>query len=225
MARKLTRIKIFFILAISAILLSFQCTAQVVPDTSLNKVFPPPSNDLRNETPAVNVDSTNRGNHPLLNQMKDTVVKKTPFQPNPKKAGLYSAILPGLGQLYNRQYWKVPVIYAGAAVAGYFIADNLKNYHAYRKAYIGRLNNPYPNDPYPNYTTANLQQLQSDYERFLDLSVLISGVGYALQVMDAIVAAHLKNFDISPDISMRMQPVTLPLPNGTGAGLGLVVNF
>ena len=152
----------------------------------------------------------------------DTFTRPGVFQPNPKRAGLYSAILPGLGQFYNRQYWKVPVIYAGLAVAGYYFADNLTNYQNYRKAYIGRINNPYPTDPYvKTYTTDQLNQLQNDYNKYLDLTALFTGLGYALQVMEAITAAHLKNFDISRDISLHVQPVAFP----KGAGLGLVVNF
>ncbi len=148
--------------------------------------------------------------------------KKVRFQPNPKKAGLYSSIVPGLGQAYNREYWKVPVIYVGIGVAGYFFFHNLDNYQSYRKAYIGRVNNPYPTDKYVGiYTNDQLQQLQNDYNKYLDLTVLFSTIGYALQVIDAITSAHLKNFDISRDISMRVLPV--PTPNG--AGLGLVVNF
>ena len=144
------------------------------------------------------------------------------FQPNPKRAGLYSAILPGLGQFYNRQYWKVPVIYAGLGIAAYFINDNLTQYRDYRKAYIGRINNPYPTDKYVNtYTTDQLQQLQNDYNKYLDLSILFTGIGYGLQVMEAITAAHLKNFDVSRDISLHVQPVAFP----KGAGLGIVMNF
>jgi len=144
------------------------------------------------------------------------------FQPNPKRAGLYSAILPGLGQFYNRQYWKVPVIYAGLAVAGYFINDNLTQYRDFRRAYIGRINNPYPTDKYVNtYTTDQLQQLQNDYNKYLDLSIMFTTIGYGLQIMEAITAAHLKNFDVSRDISLHLQPVAFP----KGAGLGIVMNF
>lgn len=155
--------------------------------------------------------------------MADTLPAKVlPFQPNPKKSGMYSALLPGMGQIYNRQYWKAPVIYAGLAVAGYFFVDNLNNYRDYRKAYIGRTNNPYPTDKYVGiYSTDQLQQLQNDYNRFLDLTVLFTTLGYALQVIDAITSAHLKNFDISRDISMRVAPVANP----QGLGLGLVMNF
>lgn len=152
----------------------------------------------------------------------DSILNKQPFQPNPKKAGLYSAILPGLGQLYNRQYWKIPVIYAGLAVAGYFFNDNLQHYQDYRKAYIGRINNPYPTDKYVGkYTVDQLNQLQNDYNKFLNLTVLFTGVGYSLQVLEAITGAHLKNFDVSRDISLHVQPVAYP----KAVGMGLVMNF
>jgi len=145
--------------------------------------------------------------------------RKLPFQPNPKKAGLYSSIIPGLGQFYNREYWKIPMIYAGAAVAGYFFIKNLNSYNDYRMAYIGRINNPYPSDKYVNiYTTSQLQQLQNDYNKYLDMTVLFSGLGYALQVLDAVTSAHLKNFDISRDISFRVLPQVTPM----GAGISLV---
>ncbi len=145
-----------------------------------------------------------------------------PFQPNPKRAGLFSAILPGLGQAYNRQYWKVPVIYAGLGAAGYFMVDNYNNYQSYRKAYVGRINNPYYTDQYTNiYTSAQLKQLQDDYNRFLDMTVLFTGVGYALQIVEAMTGAHLKNFDVSRDLSVNIRPSIQP--NYVGIGLVLSV--
>jgi hypothetical protein len=170
--------------------------------------------------------SNNNAHDTLLKTQPKTdpavLLKKQPFQPNPKRAGLYSAILPGLGQFYNRQYWKVPVVYAGLGVAGYFIANNLSNYQSYRKAYIGRINNPYPTDKYVNiYSASQLQQLQDEYKKYLDLSVLFTGVGYTLQILEAMTGAHLKNFDVSRDISMQFTPVAYP----NGVGMGMVVNF
>ena len=155
---------------------------------------------------------------------KDKELPQRPgrFQPNPKKAGLYSAIVPGLGQAYNRQYWKVPVVYAGIGIAGYFFFNNLDKYQSYRQAYISRINNPAPSDKYVGiYDNSQLQQLQNDYNKYLDMTVLFSGIGYALQVIDAITSAHLKNFDISRDISMHMSPI--PLPHGVG--MAMAVNF
>ena len=150
--------------------------------------------------------------------LKDSVAAKPgKFQPNPKKAGLYSAILPGLGQFYNRQYWKVPVIYVGLGVASYFFIDNYNNYQSYRKAYVGRINNPYYTDKYVNiYTTDQLNQLQNDYNKYLDLTALLTGIGYTLQVIEAMTGAHLKNFDISRDLSMQMHPIAGPGTIGLG---------
>ncbi|MEI8278483.1 MAG: DUF5683 domain-containing protein [Bacteroidota bacterium] len=149
--------------------------------------------------------------------------KKEKFQPKPKKSGLYSAILPGMGQLYNRQYWKVPVIYAGMAVAVYFLAFNIDQYNTYRKAYIGRISNdPTIHDAFEGiYDTQSLKQLQDGYKRYVDISVLVTALGYVIQVMDAVTFAHLKNFDVSKDISMQVQPIALP----GGLGVGLVLNF
>lgn len=137
---------------------------------------------------------------------------KERFQPIPKKAILYSAILPGLGQVYNRQYWKVPIIYAGMAVA--FIAYDFNNsrYQQYKKAYIARIdNNPSTTDEFVGlYTDANLKTLQDSYKRFADMTILFTAIGFAVQSLDALTAAHLKNFDVSKDISFRFSPTVLP---------------
>jgi hypothetical protein len=213
--------RIRFIIAIicSLTAASQYCFAQAAPDTALNNIttdtarqkIAMPGAVVKQSLVKPRVDAT-----PLI------AAKPKPFQPNPKKAGLYSALVPGLGQLYNRQYWKVPVVYVGLGVAGYFIIDNENNYQSYRKAYIGRINNNNPTDKYVGiYTQSQLQQLQNDYSRYLDLTVLLSALGYTLQVLDAITAAHLKNFDISRDISMHIAPVAMP----NGVGLGLVMNF
>jgi len=149
--------------------------------------------------------------------------KLRPFQPNPKKSALYSAILPGAGQLYNRQYWKIPIIYAGVGAAIYFIVDNTNRYQRYREGYIARITNANVQDEFTDrYSKADLQVLQSAYRKYLDMTLLFTGIGYTLQVMDALAFAHLKNFDVSKDISMRFQPVALPHGD---PGLGIVMRF
>ena len=137
---------------------------------------------------------------------------KERFQPIPKKAILYSAILPGLGQVYNRQYWKVPIIYAGMAAAFIAYDFNSSRYETYKKAYIARIdNNPSTTDEFVGlYTDANLKTLQDSYKRFADMTILLTAVGFAIQSLDALTAAHLKNFDVSKDISFRFSPTVLP---------------
>ncbi len=192
--------------------------AQAVPDTSLNTVF----RDTTKINDAIQAKKTDDSMkavavaHPV--PIIDTT-KKFRFRthnPIPKRAGMYSAILPGLGQLYNGQYWKIPVIYAGIGVSAYYFAYNLTNYNSYRKAYID-----YPNDTYgAKYTQSQLQQIRDDFERYLDFTVLLAGAGYMIQILDAVAAAHLKDFDISRDLSLKMRPVVLP----NGIGFGLVLN-
>lgn len=150
--------------------------------------------------------------------------QKTVSLISPKRTGLYSAILPGLGQAFNHQYWKIPIIYAGAAVAAYYIYDNRKNYNDFRSVYIGRISNdPDAFRQHPELTSiSQVEDAMNYYRHYLDLSVVFSVAGYALQIMDAVVFANLKGFDISPDISLRVRPV---IYNTGGAGLGLVMNF
>jgi len=220
---------LFIILVLGMSLTCAQrCQAQFSPDTTYSGVTRDTSGTKGPEAgtwqvikPAAKTDTT-EPQESEADTIPATPVKEGPFQPNPKKSAMYSAILPGLGQLYNRQYWKIPVIYVGLGVAGYFIVENLNNYQSYRKAYVGRINNNYPTDQYVGiYSSDQLDQLQNDYSKYLDLTVLITSIGYIVQILDAVTSAHLKNFDISRDISMKMKPVIFP----TGAGVGLVVNF
>jgi len=175
--------------------------------------------DTLPETPIATTPTTANADSTRVVTADSTSKKHKIFQPNPKKAGLYSAIFPGFGQIYNRQYWKVPVVYALLGVAGYFIVTNQSHYQEYRKAYIGRQTNDLSTETANTllYTTNQLKTLQDGYKRYLDITVLLTGVGYTLQILDAVVFAHLKNFDISKDISMRLQP--LAMPNGN-AGVG-----
>ncbi len=130
--------------------------------------------------------------------------------------------MPGLGQYYNKQYWKVGVIYVGVGAAVYFVSDNLKNYNKYRRLYAGYRSNDETVTAETEYTEAQVKTLQDYYRRNLDLTVLFSALGYTLQVVDAVVFAHLKNFDITEDISLRARPVLTPQG---GIGFGLVMNF
>lgn len=154
--------------------------------------------------------------------MVDTLVKKRQ-EVIPKKSGLYAAILPGLGQLYNRQYWKIGVVYAALGVGTGFIIYNNKEYKYWKKIYVGRLSHDADAMNQEIYLSDNQVKMQQDfYRKNMDMSILLTGLGYALQIIDAIVFAHLRDFDISPDISMKIKPVMLPQ---SGAGIGLVVNF
>ncbi len=183
--------------------------AQAVPDTSLKHPIPDSARASQQEVLG------------LRNDAEGVQYQQQPWQPNPKKAGLFSAILPGSGQLYNKQYWKIPVVYVGVGAAAYFIQFNTSKYQSYRKAYIASLEGK-PHDYSGVYDQGALKQLQDGYKRYLDMTILFTALGYTLQVIDAVVFAHLRNFDVSRDITLRLQPVAHP---SGGAGIGLVMNF
>jgi len=172
---------------------------QAIPDSARAKH----QEEMRNSAPDVAVSNRTK-----------------PLYPNPKKAGLFSAVLPGSGQLYNKQYWKIPVVYAGVAGAAYLIKFNSDKYHTYRTAYIASLEGR-THEFTGIYDQEALKQLQDGYKKFLDLTVLYTAIAYTLQVIDAVVFAHLRNFEVSQDLSLRLKPIN----DGRGYGLGLALSW
>jgi len=199
--------------------------AQAMPDTSLNQGLV--SDSLKDKKEAELVERTKVVPLAPTADAAPVVTEKKVYEPKPKKSALYSAIFPGIGQINNRQYWKVPVVYVGVGVAAYFLVENTRQYRRYRKAYVERLSNPNYQDEFselysnnPNLPTL-LKNNQDQYKKWLDMTYLYTGVGYLLQIVDALAFAHLKNFDISQDISLRFQTV----PNPNGVGVGFVMRF
>lgn len=122
----------------------------------------------------------------------------------PKKAMIRSIILPGLGQAYNKQYWKIPVVYAGFGALIYAASYNADLYYTYRKAYREKIDG-LPSD-YPNTTPATLRQARDNARKNMELSYIALVGVYGLNVLDAFVSAHLKTFEISDDIGLRIKP-------------------
>ena len=154
----------------------------------------------------------------------DSLHKKQKFQPDAKRAGLYSALIPGMGQLYNRQYWKMPIVYAAMGTTIYFAIKRNNEYLRYRKAYIARIaSGANSNDEFQGIlTTEGIKQYQDEAKQNMDMMIVYTVIGYAGQIMEAISGAHLRNFDISKDLTMQVRPVITPINT---MGLGLVVNF
>ena len=150
------------------------------------------------------------------------------------KATLYSMILPGLGQGYNKKYWKIPIIYAGFGVFAYFITFNNNEYKKWREAYIYAIENPdgdVPpiNDYYEKYGyDSNILREQKDYyRRNRDLSYILAGLWYLLNVVDAAVDAHLMTWDVDEDLSIRIEPEFYQPVYGfkPGGGIRLSLKF
>lgn len=135
---------------------------------------------------------------------------------NVKKATTLACIFPGAGQIYNRSYWKVPFVIGGFASMIYCIDWNNRGYLRFKKAYAllaDYAQHPelYPDGPtdefHGRYSADFIRNLRNNYRRNRDLCIIITGALYVLQIVDAHVDAHLKDYDISDDLSMNLEPL------------------
>jgi len=127
----------------------------------------------------------------------------------PKKAGYLSAAFPGLGQIYNKRYWKLPIIYGAFGTVGYFIGWNNNKYQQYRNAYLLKKSFPIDelDDPLAiEISEDNLKRGLDYYRRNRDLLMIVLVGVYLIQVLDAHIDAHLMEFDVSEDLSFRIEP-------------------
>ena len=147
---------------------------------------------------------------------------------NPGKAALRSAILPGWGQVYNKKYWKVPIVYAGLGITAGIFFYNLETYQDTRMAYTIRSTEDTARyDEIPDYlqpiSTESLRYYRDSYRQAMDYSILFFLLIWGLNVVDAAVDAHLKSFDVSPDLSLKFKPYYSP--RGGTTGLSIVMNI
>ena len=153
---------------------------------------------------------------------------------SPRKAAIRSAILPGLGQIYNKRYWKLPIVYGALGVSGGIFFYNLKNYKDTRFAYKVKYNMRQPgataaDSALFNRIRNNLKPLSEESLRFyrdqfrrdIDYSVLFFVLLWGLNVVDATVDAHLRTFDISPDLSFQFKPGYSEMAGTNGLSLVL----
>jgi uncharacterized protein DUF5683 len=145
----------------------------------------------------------------------------------PSKAAFYSALVPGLGQIYNKKYWKAPIVYIGLGAGIYFYADNNKKYHRFRDEYKKRLNGTAdPNDPYfSRLDNSRLIDGQKFYQRNRDLSAFITAAIYILNIVDANVDAHLMQFNVNENLTVRPDIYQNEINYKHNVGLTLNYNF
>lgn len=156
-------------------------------------------------------------------------VRRKPFNPlRPSKAAFYSAVLPGLGQAYNKRYWKIPIVYAAIGAGIYFYVDNKNEYNRYRDAYKRRLAGFTDDEFWGDGTSAAISdealiRAQQTLRRNKDLSLLLTILAYTLNIVDANVDAHLLQFNVDDNLAIK--------PNlqfdsfDASSNLGLSVNF
>ena len=177
----------------------------------------------------------------------DTVVKSSkPIQSekhqkphSPKTATIMSACLPGLGQVYNGKWWKVPIVYAGLGGLGYMAYSNYSEYRSYLHAYEfktgdlpeGVTLNEHETELANRYAANQLQTYKESYRRSFELFTIITVAWYGLNILDACVDGHLYNYDISDDLSLSIDPylrpmeTPMPMPHYAQVGLSFKLNF
>lgn len=159
--------------------------------------------------------------------LTDSILKK---KHDPAKATRRSAIIPGWGQAYNHEYWKIPIVYGALAIPAVTFIYNNKWYHRTRDAYTIVINQETENydkiDPrlkslinYPE----DLQYYRNSFRKDRDYSVLFFLIAWGVNVVDATVFGHLKEFDVTDDLSMQINPGYNPASKT--AGVGLAFNF
>lgn len=166
------------------------------------------------------------------------VIVKKENTHSPKTATLLSTFIPGAGQVYNRKYWKAPVIYGGFATFAYFIRFNNRLYIKYRNLYEQKVAyeaNPEEVDLNPIYENVDKEIIRREREywrRNRDLNYIGLGALYLLQIIDANVDAHLYEYDISDDLTLRYEPtynhmVFNPISSKSSNAMGvkLTLNF
>ena len=161
------------------------------------------------------------------------------FKPNPTKAVIYSAIFPGLGQIYNRKYWKLPIVYGGFLGFSYAISWNGRYYTDYSNGYKDIMDDDPATDSWKNFLpygqnpeTADqewlktvLKRRKDFYRRYRDLSIIGTVAMYALSMVDAYVDAQLFDFDMSQDLSFRVEPVIIKKTDYLANSFGIQCSF
>ncbi len=155
---------------------------------------------------------------------KESVIDTT--EHSARKAAIYAAVLPGLGQIYNKKYWKLPIVYVGFGTFAYFIDRNIRYYRDLKQ---GLINFPDQNLKYfPNELSEDqLKRGLSIYRRYRDLSFIGTAGFYVLQIIDATVDAYLFDWDVGEDITLRLEPgpVSPGIMPGNAFGLRACLSF
>jgi hypothetical protein len=178
---------------------------------------------------AAHTDSLVLDNVQMEKAIQTIVPKWEDFKPDPTKAVLYSAIFPGLGQIYNRKYWKLPIVYGGFLGCAYAITWNGNQYSGYKNAYNDFTDNSDATNSWKDYVPYSWRKLEGEWDaqrinnfsrvlknqkdfhrRNRDLSYIVTVGLYLLCMLDAYVDAQLFDFNISPDLSLRLDPVIIP---------------
>lgn len=229
-----------------SVLIILLVTIGVKSQETINK------NDLTTDSIKVQSKSIEK----KLNELIPDSLKSTVFKPDPMKSVWMGAIIPGYGQILNKMYWKLPIVYGGFLGCAYAITWNSGKYENYKLAYRDILHYQDPTDPAykalidkdmskasfvqiipkgyalgdgaigtVSQWTQTIKGKQDTFRRYRDLSMIVTVAYYAMTLVDAYVDAQLYDFDISPDLSMSIQPAFLADRYNSSNALGIQCSF
>lgn len=198
-------------------------------------------NDAYNEA-AITIATSDSSRVSMKRNLQATEPLKPRFVPDPQKATWLAVVFPGAGQIYNRKYWKLPIVYGGFIGCLYAYNWNGQMYSDYRQAYLDIMDtdpntNSYEDFFRPGYDFEKnkdylkevFKKRKDRYRRWRDLSVFAFAAVYALSIIDAYVDAQLSSFDISDDINLSINPQLIPSNVGSGSsnfyGLNCNISF
>ena len=175
----------------------------------------------------------------IVKQEKPSKTAKAKKPHSPTKATIMSACLPGLGQIYNGKWWKVPIVYAGLGGLGYLVYSNYSEYRAYLHAYEFKTGDlpegvtltEHETDLANRYADSQLQTYKESYRRDFEFFTILTVAWYGLNILDASVDGHLYTYDISDDLSLSVDPYMRPMetpfkmPQYAQVGLSFQLNF
>ena len=175
----------------------------------------------------------------LIKENKTDKPAKAQKKHSPKAATIMSACLPGLGQVYNGKWWKVPIVYAGLGGLGYLVYSNYYEYQSYLHAYEfktgnlpeGATLNQHEANLANKYADKQLQTYKESYRRDFELYSILTVAWYGLNILDACVDGHLYSYDISDDLSLNIDPYLRPtetpikMPQYAQVGLSFKLNL
>lgn len=166
----------------------------------------------------------------VLNDSNQVKKKKTPkiHKPTvPWKAALMSGFVPGLGQIYNRKYWKLPIVWGAIGTSGYFMIDQHIRFIEYRDAYRALVNENIvlPGFEAYQFNPGALKSERDNYERTRNILTIVTAVLWTLNIVDAAVDAHLSTFDVGPNLTMKIQPNTFYNSFSPQPAVGVTLTF
>ena len=175
----------------------------------------------------------------IVKQEKPAKTAKEKKPHSPTKASIMSACLPGLGQIYNGKWWKVPIVYAGLGGLGYLVYSNYYEYRSYLHAYEfktgdlpeGVTLNQHETELANKYADSQLQTYKESYRRDFEFYGILTMAWYGLNILDACVDGHLYSYDISDDLSLSIDPYLhsaespIKMPQYAQVGLSFKLNF